>query len=350
MKPEISVVMPVRDGARWLRAAITSVQDQTFANLELIVIDDGSEDDSLQIIEESSRHDSRIRVIRQERLGLVSALNRGLAESRGDLIARLDADDRAHPDRLQHQRQYLGSHPEIGLLGTWAEKIDEQGSPKGLLKPPTQPEVLARLLARANPFIHSSIMARKTVMQNAGLYRMSFEGAEDYDLWMRISEIAQIAILPEYLLQYRLHPHSVTHNARVRQLFSARLAQRAAQARRAGAQDPTLELTAPPNWQATESLSSPIYGDLVMLFRLLDLANSAKIAATQTDQIDIRALRDRNNVLNHAERRMAQQALINLLSNGVTLANTARAVMLWHFFRLHPLRALRIGYKNFWKT
>ena len=333
-------------GARWLRAAITSIQDQTLTDFELIIVDDGSNDDSPRIIEESARHDSRIHVIRQERSGLVPALNRGIAESRGHLIARLDADDRAHPNRLQRQRQYLKSHPEIGLLGTWADKIDEQGALKGSLTPPTQPEVLVRLLARTNPFIHSSIMVRKAVIQNAGLYRMIFEGAEDYDLWMRISEITKIAILPEYLLQYRLHSDSVTHNARVRQLFSARLVQRAAQARRMSAQDLTAELTAPPNWQATESLSSPIYGDLVMLFRLLDLADSAKIPSAETGQIDIRALSNRNNILNHAERRMAQQALINLLKKGVTLANTTRAVMLWHFFRLHPLRAIRLGYKT----
>jgi glycosyltransferase involved in cell wall biosynthesis len=350
MTPQISVVMPVRDGARWLGEAITSLQDQTLDDFELIIVDDGSADDSLRIVEANARCDSRIRSIRQERLGLVSALNRGLAESRGRLIARLDADDRAHPQRLQRQKQYLDNHPEIGLLGTWADQVDEQGLLKGSLRPPTRPEKLASLLARTNPFLHSSIMMRNTVLQETGFYRPAFEAAEDYDLWVRLSEVTKVAILPECLLQYRLHTASVTHRARVRQLFSTRLVQRAAQARRANAYDLTWELTAPPNWQATESLNSPIYGDLVQLFRLLDLADSSREAGPNDDRINISALSDRSIVLNHAERRMAQLALLNLLKRGGTLRETTRAVLLRHFIRLHPLRAMRLGYRALLKS
>ena len=350
MTPQISVIMPVRDGARWLREAITSVQNQTLSNFELIIVDDGSVDDSAHIIGDSEKGDSRIRAIRQQRLGLVPALNRGLAESRGLLIARLDADDRALPQRLKRQSEYLKSYPDIGLLGTWADKIDEQGSLKGSLQPPTRPNDLALLLARMNPFLHSSIMVRKTVMQNVGFYRPAFEGAEDYDLWMRISEVTKIANLPERMLQYRLHSVSVTHSARVRQLFSARLAQRAAQARRTNTPDPTSGLTAPPNWHATDSLNSKIYGDLVRLFRLLDLADPSNIAGKGGGHIDISALSDRNIVLNHAERRLAQLALLNLLKQGVDAPGTPRAVLLRHFIRLHPLRAISLGYQTLWKN
>ena len=125
--PKISVVMPVRDGARWLSEALKSIQNQTLPDFELIVVDDGSADNSLHVIEAHSRNDSRFVVIRQERLGLVPALNRGLTESRAPLIARLDADDIAKPQRLERQSEYLKNHPEIGLVGTWADKIDEQG-------------------------------------------------------------------------------------------------------------------------------------------------------------------------------------------------------------------------------
>jgi glycosyltransferase involved in cell wall biosynthesis len=343
MTPLISVVMPVRDGARWLGEAITSVQAQTLANFELIIIDDGSADDSPCIMEASARSDPRIHTIRQGRRGLVPALNRGLAESRGRFIARLDADDRAHPERLQRQSQYLDSHPEVGLLGTWAHKIDEQGSIRGALKPPTRPEQLAPLLARANPFVHPSIMVRKTIIQNVGYYRPAFEGAEDYDLWMRISEVTKIANLPKCLLQYRMHPASVTHTARLRQLFSARLVQRAALARRTTVHDPTSELTAPPNWRTPEFLSSQIYGDLARLFRFLDFADTVDITGKNGD--DISVLSDRNIVLNHAERRIAQLALLTLLKRGGELSETNRAVLLWHFIRLHPLRALQFGYQ-----
>lgn len=350
MTPQISVIMPVRDGARWLGEAIASLQDQTLSDFELIIIDDGSVDDSPQIIDAYSRRDPRINSIRQQRLGLVPALNRGLAESHSQLIARFDADDRAHPLRLQRQSLYLESHPEVGLLGTWADKIDEYGSVRGSLKPPTRPEQLASLLARTNPFVHSSIMLRKSVLQTVGIYRPAFEGAEDYDLWMRMSEVTKAANLPECLLQYRVHPASATHRTRVRQLFSARLAQRAAQARRANAQDPTSELTAPPNWQTLESLTSPIYGDLTRLFRLIDLADSSNIVGTNGDHIDISALSDRNVALNHAERRMAQLALLNLLKRGVTMSRATRTALLRHFIQLHPLRAIRLGYQALWKN
>jgi glycosyltransferase involved in cell wall biosynthesis len=340
--------MPVRDGARWLGEAIASIQGQTLSDLELIIIDDGSADDSPHIIDAHSRRDSRIVAIRQERLGLVTALNRGLAESRGQLIARLDADDIAKPQRLERQSQYLEKHPEIGLLGTWAEKIDERGSVRGILTPPTQAKELAALLTRTNPFLHSSIMMRKTVLQTVGFYRVVFEGAEDYDLWMRMSEVSDTANMPEYLLQYRLHPTSVSHSARVRQLFSARLAQRAAQARRASAYDPTSELVAPPNWHTTDTVVTPIYADLTRLFCLLDVADSANIPSTKGRHIDVSPLRDRNLLLNHAERRMAQLALLNLLRNNVT-TEIPRAILLWHFIRLHPFRAINLGYRALWK-
>jgi len=344
MTPQISVVMPVRDGARWLGEAITSVRDQTLHDFELIIIDDGSADDSASIIAASAQRDPRIRAIRQEPVGLVAALNLGLGQARAPLIARLDADDRAYPQRLQRQKQYLDRHPEIGLVGTWADRIDEQGSFRGSLKPATRPQDLARLLARANPFLHSSVMMRSTLLQQVGVYRPAFEGAEDYDLWVRIAEIAQVANLPECLLQYREHPASVTHRARVRQLFSTRLVQLAAQARRTNGRDPTAALTAPPDWWAPESLDVPTYPDLTRLYRLLELADTANPAHPRRDPVDIAVLSDRHIVLNHAERRMAQLALLNLLKRGAPRRGTNRATMLRHFIRLHPARAIGLGY------
>jgi glycosyltransferase involved in cell wall biosynthesis len=344
MTPQISVVMPVRDGARWLGEAITSVQGQTLDDFELVIVDDGSADDSASIVAASAQRDPRIRAIRQEPLGLVAALNRGLKDARAPLIARLDADDRAHPQRLQRQKQYLDNHPEIGLVGTWADRIDEQGTLRGSLKPATRPEDLAALLARTNPFLHSSVMVRSTVLQQVGVYRPAFEGAEDYDLWVRIAEVAQVANLPECLLQYREHPASVTHRARVRQLFSTRLVQLAAQARRTSGRDPTTALTAPPDWRAAESLNAPTYPDLARLYRLLELADVANPADPERDPIDLAVLTDRHIVLNHAERRMAQLALLNLLKSGAAPQGATRADVLRHFIRLHPARAIRLGY------
>jgi glycosyltransferase involved in cell wall biosynthesis len=346
MTPPISVVMPVRDGARWLREAINSVQVQTLEDFELIIVDDGSEDDTPLIIEASARGDSRVRAIRQGRRGLVPALNRGLAEARGQLIARLDADDRAHPQRLERQKQYLDCHPEIGLLGTWADRIDEQGTRIGSLRPPTRPEALAQLLGRMNPILHSSVILRASVLQKVGFYRPAFEGAEDYDLWVRASEVTEVANLPECLLQYRVHGAGVSHRSRLRQMFSTRLVQRTAAARRSKMQGPHIDLTAPPDWLATESLSSPVYGDLARLYCLLDLADSQNPTGARDHRPDIAALTDCGIVLNHAERRMAQLALLNLLKRDSASRQASRAaVLLWHFIRLHPPRAIQLGYE-----
>jgi hypothetical protein len=187
------------------------------------------------------------------------------------------------------------------------------------------------------------VMFRTAVAQKAGCYRPAFEGAEDYDLWLRMAETAGIAILPEYLLQYRAHPASVTVRARLRQMFSARLAQWAAQHQRSHLQDPTAALTGPPDWHDAAVLASPAYGDLARLFRFLDLANVSRIAG---HEIDIAVLGNPNLVLNHAERGMAQLALLNVIKQGAKPRGTGHGALLWRLIRLHPLRAAQFGYRG----
>lgn len=341
--PQVSVLMPVRDGARWLNEAVTSIRRQTFDEFEFVAIDDGSVDESADILESHARSDRRIRVIRQERLGLVAALNRGLNEAHGGLIARIDADDRAHPRRLERQIRYLDAHPEIGLVGCWADKIDEHGLSCGLVKPETEPDRLAAVLLRRNPFVHSSVLMRSDLVEKVGGYRAAFEAAEDYDLWLRIAEVTKVANLPERLVQYRWHSENATCRAQIRQLFSARLAQISARERRATGRDPMSELNAPPGWQAGELAPRSIYRELVPLFRLLDLADPSIADAADIGRIDLSPLRDRHVRLNHAERRMAQLALFNLMRGSGGAPWLQRTALLFFFVRLHPLRALELG-------
>ena len=133
-RPLISVVMPVRNGARWLSEAIESIIYQTCRDFELLVIDDGSTDETPEILTNWLSRDLRIRVLRQNERGLVAALNYGLDEARGSLIARLDADDRAIAHRLERQIRVLGDNPRVGLLGAWAQRIRCAWPGSGLLE------------------------------------------------------------------------------------------------------------------------------------------------------------------------------------------------------------------------
>jgi len=330
MTPLLSVVMPVRNGARWLGEAIDSVVQQTLSELELLVIDDGSTDETPQILSAWSRRDSRIRVLRQHDRGLVAALNYGLAEARGQFLARLDADDRAVPERLERQIRVLESAPSIGLLGSWAQRIDEHGRPRGSLRPETNSEKLADILTHANPFVHSTIMLRTEIARGLGGYRTAFEAAEDYDLWLRMSEVTLLANVAEPLVQYRRHGANVTTRKAIRQSFSVRLAQRAASIRRRTGCDPATDLATAPDWRLPQALNS-FYAEDVVTYRLLDLADPD--LATQHSEADFSPLVERLSQLNHAERRLAALAIINHLrrSQAAGASRTCRvfARMIW---------------------
>jgi glycosyltransferase involved in cell wall biosynthesis len=310
MTPLISVVMPVRNGARWLSEAIDSVIRQTLPDLELLVIDDGSTDETPKILNDWSRRDGRIRVLRQHECGLVATLNRGLTEASGTLLARLDADDRAAPTRLERQVRLLDNNPGIGLLGSWAQRIDEHGRPRGHLRPETQPEKIADILTRINPFVHSSIMLRTAIARDLGGYRAAFEAAEDYDLWLRMSEVTLLANVAETLVQYRRHDANVTARRAIRQSFSVRLAQRAARIRRECGCDPATNLATAPDWRLPEALNS-FYADDVATYRMLDLADPS--SSPEYREADFSPLFERLSDLNHAERRLAALATINHL-------------------------------------
>jgi glycosyltransferase involved in cell wall biosynthesis len=200
--------MSVHNGAPWVRDAVASVLAQTAGDLELIVIDDGSTDATPELL--AAVRDSRVHAERRARGGLTHALNRALALARAPLVARLDADDLALPERLARQRAFLDAHPDIGLLGTGAREVDEGGREVALIRPPEGDATIRRALIRRNPFVHSSVMMRRAVVERAGGYDETLEVAQDYDLWMRMSGLARLANLPEPLVVRRLLPGRVT--------------------------------------------------------------------------------------------------------------------------------------------
>jgi glycosyltransferase involved in cell wall biosynthesis len=206
--PAVSVVMGVFDGAPWVGAAVESLLEQTLADLEVVVIDDGSTDGTPDVL--ASIRDSRLRIERRARQGLTRALNHAIDLARAPFIARLDADDLALPERIALQHQYLESHPDVGLLGTGARELDPTGREVAILRPPVDDSAIRRALIRANPFVHSSVMMRRTVLDRVGRYDPSFPVAQDYDLWMRIARVSRLANLPELLVIRRLPPGRIS--------------------------------------------------------------------------------------------------------------------------------------------
>jgi glycosyltransferase involved in cell wall biosynthesis len=206
--PAVSVLMAVHDGARWVAGAVESVLTQTAGDLELVVIDDGSTDATADLL--AAVRDGRLRVHRQPRAGLTRALNAALGLARAPLVARLDADDLALPERLARQRAFLAAHPEVGLLGTAAREVDEAGAPVREVRPPLDDATLRRALIRANPFVHSSVMARRAVVARAGGYDETLPVAQDYGLWMRLAGLTRLANLEAVLVVRRLGPGRVS--------------------------------------------------------------------------------------------------------------------------------------------
>jgi glycosyltransferase involved in cell wall biosynthesis len=200
--PAVSVLMGVWNGAPRVREAVLSILSQTAADLEMIVVDDESTDATPGIL--AAFRDPRLRVERRARRGLTSALNAALGLSRAPLVARLDADDAALPERLERQLAFLSAHPEVGLLGTAAREVDASGREVAIVRPPADDAGIRRALIRRNPFVHSSVVMRRAVLEQVGGYDDAFPVAQDYDLWMRMSRVTRMANLSEPLVVRRL--------------------------------------------------------------------------------------------------------------------------------------------------
>ncbi len=206
--PQVSVVMPVYNGEKFLREAIDSILSQTFQDFELIIIDDNSTDGTVSIV--TSYNDRRIRFhSSSQRLKLAGALNLGIEKAQGTYLARMDADDICEPERLGQQHAFLEQNKHIGICGTWTNlfPVPEQHLEK---YPLTTDEVQALSLFHS-PFAHPSVMIRKEVLTSNHLkYDVDYYPTEDFDLWCRALKFTQGANLNEALLRYRLHPDSLT--------------------------------------------------------------------------------------------------------------------------------------------
>lgn len=206
--PVVSIIMPIYNGAEYLRPALDSILKQTFKNFELIIINDGSQDDSRAIVE--SYTDDRIRLTHQKNRGLVATLNRAIGLARGQYIARHDCDDLSRADRLALQVAYLEGHPDVVLLGSGYNLVNEAGKTFGTFVPFTDDTTIRQDFMLRNPFGHGTIMFRRSIVKEAGGYA-PLKYTEDYEYWWRLAGYGAVANLPEALYDWRVLPSSMSH-------------------------------------------------------------------------------------------------------------------------------------------
>ena len=213
--PLISVCLPVYNTERYVADAVESILDQTLGDFELLILDDGSTDGSPEVLRRYAGRDPRIRLTSRPNKGLVTTLNELIDQSRGEFLARMDADDIALPERFARQVGYLRAHPECVLVGSRVRLIDPEGDPLCDWCTDQEHEVLdARLLGgeRITSICNPSVMMRRDAVLAVGKYRL-IQLLEDNDMFLRLAEYGRLANLPEVLLQYRVHASNISKSA-----------------------------------------------------------------------------------------------------------------------------------------
>lgn len=254
-EPRITVAMSVFNNAPYLTHAIESICAQTFGDFEFLIVDDGSTDDSMAIIARFAASDSRIRPIPQTNAGLIASLNRIIGEARAPLIARMDGDDIALPERFARQIAFLDANPEIGVLGTGCICIDVDGLPHPRrFENVVSTEEILKDLKNGPPLCHPSVMMRRDALRAVGGYHRAYRHCEDYDLWLRLSEAVPMANLPDRLLLYRQSDTQVSYRHAYTQKIGAAVAWQSHIERLAGRSDPTADLAELPPMAALDTL------------------------------------------------------------------------------------------------
>lgn len=255
--PAISVVMSVYNSSTYLGEAIESVLGQSFADFELVIVDDGSTDQSSEILQAYAARDNRIVVLSQTNQGLPAALNAGISVARAEVIARMDADDVMLPDRLEKQLPYLLAHPEATVVSCLAHYINDKNKVLGKTYSDLLTVADCQRYLTENKIIfclHPGAMFRKQPVVSIGGYRSAMIYAQDIDLWNRLADHAYYTIvMPEILMRYRVHPEASMAKVSQRAIVSKWVIH-CAYCRRRGEPEPSLasyqqRLDAASRWQ-----------------------------------------------------------------------------------------------------
>jgi glycosyltransferase involved in cell wall biosynthesis len=217
---EVSVVMSVYNGARYLRSAMDSILQQEGVSLEFIIVNDGSVDESGRILEEYAARDSRVIVIEQQNAGLTASLIQGCRLARGEFIARQDADDLSFPGRLAKQRDVLRANEDLVFVSSWAQGVGPEGEWLEVVQRPEDASQAtdALLYAKTGPPAHGTVMMRRAAYEAVGGYRAEFYFAQDSDLWLRLGRLGQLKYMPEMLYAWRVSPTGISTSRQAQQL------------------------------------------------------------------------------------------------------------------------------------
>lgn len=220
IQPETTIIMPVYNAEKYVAAAIESILNQTYRNFIFLIIDDGSSDNSLKIIEKYALLDKRIRIVKQANKGLVATLNHHITTTKTEFIARMDADDISLPTRIDEQISYLKSNPNIGVLGCLTQNIAHDDTPLDINVRPSNSDCLKLLSGGYCQLAGPSIAARRKCLIDAGLFKHSEFPAEDYGLWTRIARIDKynLFLLPKVLYYYRVNLAGISKTLQNKQL------------------------------------------------------------------------------------------------------------------------------------
>lgn len=203
----VSVLMSAYNSEIYIEDSVRSILNQRNVNLELLIVNDGSTDSTYEIIKKLTAEDNRVRIINQDNAGLPLALNKAIIESKGNFLARMDADDIAFPERLWQQLKYLNEHPEIDIVASYVEAFGDGRN--RIWKFPTKKEDCDVALLFFNPLPHPAVMFRRSVIEKTGFYNTDFEYDQDYELWARASSNHAIANIGLPLLKYRIHKNQM---------------------------------------------------------------------------------------------------------------------------------------------
>ncbi len=209
--PRVSVFVTVYNRADLLPDTVRSVLGQTMRDFELVLVDDGSTDGSTDLCRQFAAQDDRVRVVEQENGGIAKAANAGVAACRAALIARLDSDDLMLPTRLQEQADFMDAHPDVVCVGSAVEMIDQRGRFLTVEQRPIDDATIQDHLLRGHCAIaNPSCMIRAAALRQAGPYDQSYSPAEDFEMFLRLGEVGELANLSEPLTRYRLHHGSAS--------------------------------------------------------------------------------------------------------------------------------------------